>query len=443
MRLDPLTGKSLDAVRSSTAAINVYEGSVRSGKTIGSLLAWIDFVLQAPPGDLVMVGKTERTLKRNIVGPLRKILGPDRCRHVAGEGELYICGRLIYLVGAANEEAVGKIQGMGLIGAYVDETALLPESFWLMLLTRMSEPGARVFATSNPDSPMHWLMRDFLSKARLWIQHDGTTIRADPDDDSVIDLHRFSFNLDDNPALPADYVTGLKRMFTGLWYKRFIQGLWVIADGVIWDTWNETRHVTDRPPDGVDMRDYIVAIDYGTAGVFAALLLGRGSDDRIWILDEWRWDARAQRRQLTDVEYSQRLRNWLDELDPNTNALPSIYPGARTPSHIHVDPSASSFIAQLHRDRWSHVRLADNAVADGIRNVSSLLAADRIVALEQCEGLRREIPGYMWDPKAQKLGVDKPVKADDHSCDALRYGIQGARRWWRHWLADVTLDDAA
>lgn len=436
MNVHPLEGKALRSVQLATADLNVWEGSVRSGKSVASLLSWIDFVLHAPPGELLMVGKTERTLKRNIINPLRKILGPDRCRFVAGEGELHICGRLVLVVGANNEEAVGKIQGMSLVGAYVDEAALVPESFWAMLVTRLSEPGARLFATSNPDNPTHWLMRDYLSRARLWLDHDGVLHRFD--DPDRIDLHRFSFNLDDNPSLPAKYVAGLKRMFSGLWFKRYIQGLWVIADGVIWDSWDEQRHVvTDRP----QMIDHVLAVDYGTAGVFAALLLGRGADDRIYVCAEWRWDAKGRRRQLTDVEYSRALRDWLDELDPNVNAIESELPGARDPSFVFVDPSATSFITQLHRDGWARVRTADNAVADGIRSVASLLTAGRLLVHASCTGLREEIPGYVWDPKAAERGEDRPVKANDHSCDALRYGVMGCRRWWRHWLAEDTADE--
>lgn len=431
MSVQPLSGKGLRSTQLATAPLNIWEGSVRSTKTVASMHSWIDFVLHAPPGELLMVGKTERTLKRNIIQPLRKMLGPQRCKWVAGEGELWICGRLIYVVGANNEGSAGKIQGMSLVGAYVDEAALVPESFWLMLLTRLSEPGARLFATSNPDSPEHWLMRDFLSRASLHLDHDGTEHRFDADD--RLDLHRFSFNLDDNPHLPAAYVAGLRAMFSGLWFKRYILGLWVIADGVIWDMWDEQAHVTDVLP---TMRDYILAIDYGTAGVFAALLLGRGADDRIYVCAEWRWEAKTERRQLTDVEYSRRLRAWLDDLDPATNAIKSTLPGARTPSFVAVDPSASSFIAQLHADGWIHVRGADNAVADGLRTVGSLMAIDRIRVHSSCTGLRREIPGYMWDPKSQKIGEDRPIKADDHSCDAFRYGVRQGRRWWRHWLVE-------
>lgn len=439
MNVTPLEGKSKRSVQLAIADINIWEGSVRSGKTVGSMLAWIDYVLHAPDGDLLMVGKTERTLKRNIIEPIKAMLGPRRCRYVAGEGELWICGRRIYLVGANNAEAVGKIQGMTLAGAYVDEAALIPESFWKMLLTRLSVEGARLFGTSNPDNPTHWLMRDFLTRARLWIDHDGT--ERINDQPNALDLHRFSFNLDDNKTLPAKYVANLKAMFSGLWYKRFILGLWVIADGVIWDMWDETRHVIDDVPPIVE---WALCVDYGTAGVFAAHLLGRADErrtadgvtepERLIVAAEWRWEAKTERRQMTDTEYSAALRTWLADLETDETGD---YAGCSNLTRIDVDPSATSFINQLHRDGWTRIHGADNAVADGIRTVASLLSMGRMFIHRSCVGLRQEIPGYVWDEKAAKLGDDKPVKANDHSCDATRYGVMGARRWWRHWLADA------
>src|SRR5690606_26825491 len=150
------------SVALATARTNVWEGSVRSGKTIASLLAWLLYVRQGPAGNLAMIGKTERTLKRNVIDVLVEMLGERRCRHNRGEGELNLLGRRIYLAGANDARSEDKIRGLTLAGAYVDEASLVPEAFWSMLLTRLSVEGARLFATSNPDNPHHWLMRSYL-----------------------------------------------------------------------------------------------------------------------------------------------------------------------------------------------------------------------------------------------------------------------------------------
>lgn len=422
--LDPLVGKQRRSVELAEARINIWEGSVRSSKTVCSLIAWLLFVRLGPAGNLAMIGKTERTLKRNVIDPLVEWLGPKRCRYVAGAGELWLLGRRIYVAGANNETAIGKIQGLTLVGAYVDEAALMPEGMWSMLLTRLSLPGARLFATTNPDSPVHWLLRDYLSRARLWLKMDGSVDPRCDHPSGPLDLVRLSFKVRDNPSLPPEYVAALEAEFSGLWYLRYIEGRWVLAEGVIWSMYDEKTHVVAHLP---EFREYLVAVDYGTAGVLAAGLLGLGVDDRIYLISEWRWDAKVEQKQLTDAQYSAELRRWLD-------AQAEVHPGANRPFRIEVDPSAASFIIQLRTDGWSPVTGAYNDVADGLRRVASLLGGDRLRIHASCTGLRGEVPGYVWDPKAlERDGKEQPVKANDHSCDMLRYGVMGAWSWWRYW----------
>jgi PBSX family phage terminase large subunit len=392
-----------------------------------------------------MVGKTERTLKRNIIDPLVDWLGERRCKYVQGNGELWLLGRRIYVAGANDERSMDKIRGLTLAGAYVDEISVIPESFWSMLLTRLSIEGAQLFGTTNPDNPNHWLMRDYLKKARLWLRHDGHVVRHE-DDGRRLDLHRFSFRLRDNPSLPAAYIRSLELEFAGLWRLRFVEGLWVLAEGAIFDMFDEDLHVVDDLPRDaggrVVMDEWIIAIDYGTTNPFVALLIGVGRDsddvERIWVAREWRWDSHEQHQQKTDAEYSTALRAWLDHLQETE--LPGL-----DVAGVYVDPSAASFIAQLWRDHWQGVHGADNAVLDGIRSVSSLYGADRLRIHRSCSTGHRslggsdnnlvgETTGYVWDPKAAEKGEEKPLKVDDHGPDAKRYGIMAARVWWRHWM---------
>jgi PBSX family phage terminase large subunit len=423
MEITPLVGKQQDSVTRATARINVWDGSVRSSKTISSLIRWLMYVRTGPAGNLAMVGKTERTLKRNVIDPLTEMLGVRRCRHVQGEGELWLLGRRIYLAGANDERAQEKIRGLTLAGAYVDEISIIPESFWAMLLTRLSIDGAQLFGTTNPDSPNHWLLKNYLAKASLWIDWAGKEHRFTGP--GRIDLHRFSFKLADNPNLSRSYIQALSKEFTGLWYLRFIEGRWVLAEGAIFDMFDPTvggPHVVTRLPKIVS---WTLGIDYGTTNPFVALLVGIGDDDRMYVAREWRWDSTERRRQLTDAEYSTALREWLT--NPRTKQLLPL-------DRIFIDPSAASFHAQMWRDGWDGVSKADNAVEDGIRSVSSLLAADRLKIHESCVGLIDEMTGYVWDPKASEKGEDRPLKIRDHAPDALRYDTMGLRLVWRDWL---------
>lgn len=440
--MGPLQGKARRAYLLAQAPINCWEGSVRSSKTVGSLIRWVEFVRNAPAGPLLLVGKTERTARRNVINPLIDMLGSRRARYNVGTGEMVLCGRTIYVVGANDERAQDKIRGLTLAGAYVDEISTLPESFFQMLTTRFSVDGAQLFGTTNPEGPRHWLKLNWLDRACLWLKGDGTLVTrpipAEPDGDpnGPIRLHRFSFRLTDNPYLPAGYLDTVLRQYTGLWRRRFIDGEWVAADGVIYDAFDPDRHVVDTLP---PILKWIgVGIDYGTSAPFAALLLGAGADNRLYVCSEYRYDSSVTRRAKTDAEYSAEVSAWLDTIAV-PGADPPVY-GVR-PQWTCVDPSALSFVTQLYRDGRLTPTAADNAVIDGIRQVGSLLATDRLRIHSSCRGLLEEIPGYVWDPKATKEGHDKPLKQADHSCDAFRYVIKTTEASWRPIIARPIRDD--
>lgn len=398
-----LSEKQEISIARSTAWLNVWDGSVRSGKTIASLLRWLMYVENAPPGgELVVVGKTFDTVARNVFGPLTdpSLFGEAAklVSYTRGASVAWILGKEIEVITANDAKAEGRLRGLTGAGAYVDEMTLIPKEFFKRLVDRMSVPGALIFGTTNPDNPGHWLRKEWLNKA------DELGIRS------------WHFVMDDNPSLTEDYKSRMKRAFTGLWYRRYILGHWVMSEGAIYESFDSKVHVVDELP--TITRWLCDAIDYGTVNPFADLLIGIGADQRIYIASEYRHDSRAARRQMTDAEYSAGRRKWL-------NAY-----GVQPPWTV-VDPSAASFIEQLHRDKVSGVTQADNTVLDGIRTIASLLAADRLRIHRSCAGLIDELPGYSWDDEAAEKGEDKPIKVDDHSCDALRYGLRTTEALWR------------
>ncbi len=360
-------------------------------------------VADAPPSGLVVVvGRSLQTIERNVFEPLQDpvLFGPAaaQIRHTRGATTATVLGRTVHLIGAADARAEGRLRGLTASLAYVDEATLLPEGFWTQLLARLSVPGARLFATTNPDSPRHWLKTGYLDRA-----HE-------------LDLATWHFKLADNPSLTDAYVNALAVEYVGLWRKRMIDGAWVVAEGAVYDMWDEERHVVDTLP---AMRRHWVGIDYGTTNPFAALLLGQGTDDRLYVVAEWRHDSRAAHRQMTDAQYATAVRTWLDNLDV-------------TPAWTFVDPSAASFITQLWADGHPNIARAHNEVLDGIRTTATALDSGLLYVHRSCTGLLDEIPGYAWDPDASDKGEDKPLKQDDHSVDALRYVLHSTRHEWPH-----------
>jgi len=399
VRWAPLSETGLRSIRESTARLNIWEGAVRSSKTVCSLIRWVEYVATAPPGPLLMAGKTERTLKRNLLGPLLEMVGPKRFRLVSGAGELHLLGRMIYLAGANDERAEQKIRGLTLAGAYGDELSLWPESFFRMLLSRLSIEGAAFFGTTNPDSPYHWLKREFLDRS------------------AELDLRSWHFRLSDNLSLSPAYIQALQAEYTGLWRKRYVEGLWVAAEGAVFDMFDEEAHVTAECPAA---GRWFCGIDYGTTNPFHAVLVCAG-DGRMHVAHEWRYDSTTRGRSKTDAEYARDIKGWLDRLGIQ-------------PEFVFIDPSAASFIEAARREQISGVWAADNAVLDGIRRMARLFSARRLTISPDCQELLREVAGYAWDPRAQERGEDRPLKQADHGCDALRYVINGTINVWGRYL---------
>lgn len=412
-----LSVKQRDSILDATCRINVWEGAIRSGKTIGSIVAWLMFIRTGPPGPLAMIGKTRDTVYRNVIDVMAELL-PGAVVYTRGAPTIRVLGRLVHVMGANDARSEGRLRGLTLAGAYVDEITLVAREFFAQLLGRMSVPGARLFGTTNPDAPTHWLMKDFLAKEKLEL-----------DDPERPDLVSFHFRLEDNPSLEDDYVRKLKSELTGLWYKRFIDGLWVAAEGAIYDCLDDAVHA--RPaPDRARWQAAWIGLDYGTSNPTHAVLIVLAADDdgtpRLWVVAEWQHDGRKN-GQLTNAQISARLARWAE---PYLAGL-----GAPT---VALDPSAAGLRVQMRADGWPGLKSADNRVEDGLRAVASLFGGARLlVDTTACPVLWEQLQGYVWDPKALDRGVEQPLKQDDHGCDALRYGVMQARRVWRAWLPDL------
>lgn len=401
----PLSPKQVDSIMEAQAFQNLWEGSVRSGKTIASLIRWLAFVADRPEsGELVMVGRTRDSLARNVFGPLTdpSIFGTlaHDISYTSGAPTATVLGRTVHALGANDAQAEPKVRGLTCAGAYVDELTTLPRTFYDQLNARCSIEGSKIFGTTNPDNPNHWARKEYLQRPREQR------------------LRSWHFVMDDNPGLTDAYKARQKAAHRGLFYKRNVLGLWVMAEGAIYDMFDEQRHVVDTLP---EMRHYWLGVDYGTVNPFSAVLLGLGVDDRLYVCAEYRHDSRQAQRQMTDAQYSTAVRAWLDDL-------------GIVPEWTFIDPSAASFMRQMWTDGHPGLRKGKNEVSDGIRSVASALAAGLLYVHESCVGLLDELPGYVWDEKAAELGEDKPVKENDHSCDALRYAVHSTARYWRHLL---------
>ena len=227
--------------------INILEGSVRSGKTWISLVLWAFWVATMPAsGAYLMVSKTLTSLRRNCLDLLQELVGKSSFSYSLSKKEGRLFGRLVYLEGVNDARAESKIRGMTLAGAYCDEVTLFTEEFFTMLLSRLSDDGAKLIGTTNPDNPHHWLMAKYLTRQ------------------DELSLMSMKFTIEDNTFLKQEYVDALKKEYTGVYYDRFILGLWKAAEGVIYDLFAngpEQFIVDDYDPSNIAFAS--IGVDFG------------------------------------------------------------------------------------------------------------------------------------------------------------------------------------
>ncbi|MDR3091422.1 MAG: PBSX family phage terminase large subunit [Clostridiales bacterium] len=394
--------------------LNILDGSVSSGKTVISALAWVMLLGGAPPeGNFLMTGKTLGTLKRNVLTPLEAMFGEKRVSCSLAAKEAKILGRRVFLEGAADARAESKIRGMTLSAAYCDEITLFPRDFFVMLLSRLRAPGALLIGTTNPAGPNHWLMTDYIAR------------------EGELSLRRFSFRLDDNTFLPPEYVENLKKEYSGAFYERFIEGKWALADGLVYSAFRPGFVVKKSEIPRVSR--WWVGVDYGQSNATAFLLAGLGSDGRLYLASEYYHSNRSETKApKSPAAYAKDFVAWVKGFFARR--------GERVPEELPIfyDPAALGFKTQLAEAGVRGLKKADNDVLKGIQVVSAMYDRDLIRVCSDCVNFLKELHSYSWDAKAAAAGRDAPVKTEDHAQDAFRYLVMGGRA---HWKGGLTAGD--
>ncbi|MEN2360134.1 PBSX family phage terminase large subunit [Levilactobacillus brevis] len=370
----------------------ICDGSVRAGKT---LIMSMSYVLWSMTNyneeQFGIAGKTIGSLRRNVIRPLMRMLRGRgyEVKDKRADNLLVISHNGVtnyyYLFGGKDEGSQDLVQGITVAGFFFDEVALMPESFVNQATARASVDGAKFWFNCNPAGPYHWFKLEWLDQL---------------DQHKAIHIH---FTMKDNPSLSPETIDRYERMYTGVFYQRFILGQWVLSDGIIYDNFNKDKMVVKNPQGTA--RKYAVSIDYGTLNPTVFLMWGLYGDT--WHLTKmYYYDGRHKHKQKTDEEYSAELDKFEDGLNPVEI----------------IDPSAASFIT-LRRRGGHHVIKADNDVLDGIRKTGMAMNTGKIVFAPELADLFKEFASYVWDEKAAEHGEDKPVKQHDHAMDAMRYFV--------------------
>ncbi|MEE6134632.1 PBSX family phage terminase large subunit [Priestia sp. GS2] len=372
----------------------ICDGSIRAGKTVSMALSYVMWAMESfDDMNFGMAGKTIGSLRRNVITPLKKMLKSRRykVRDHRSDNMLAVTKNGVtnyfYIFGGKDEASQDLIQGITLAGMFFDEVALMPESFVNQATGRCSVDGSKYWFNCNPAGPYHWFKTNWIDKKK---------------EKNLLHVH---FTMNDNLSLSESIKQRYYNMYSGVFYKRYILGLWVLAEGVVYDMFDKDKHTVE--PLNRAYTKYYVSCDYGTQNPTTFGLWG--SYNGIWYkVKEYHYDGRKSSKQKTDQEYLDDLKEFIGEI--------------RGIKGIIVDPSAASFIALLKKNNMKVIK-AKNDVLDGIRNVANALVNNLVKYNNTCVETFREFASYVWDEKAANRGEDIVVKQNDHHLDGDRYFI--------------------
>ena len=368
----------------------VCDGAVRSGKTLAMGLSFFLWAMTCFDGKRFGVcGKTITSLHRNVLSeilPRIKALG-GTWKEKRSENLVTVTFKghrnQFYIFGGRDESSASLIQGVTFAGILMDEVALMPRSFVDQACARCSVEGSRLWFNCNPAGPSHWFYK-------AWIQ--------EADQRNCLRLH---FTMEDNPSLTEQIRQRYQRLYTGVFYRRFILGQWAQAEGRVYDFFGPDMV---KPVPLGEYEKWYVSCDYGTVNPTSMGLWGLLNG--VWYrVREFYFNSREAMRQMTDEEYAAALSDLV---------------GHRKLTAVVADPSAASFIETLRRKGYRVIK-ADNDVLSGIRLTSDCLKDGRIVICEGCNDCIREMDEYVWD-----LGSgakDRVKKENDHAMDDMRYFV--------------------
>ena len=342
--------------------------------------------------NFAICGRTIEALRRNVIVHIPTWLeGMFEVTERRSENKMVVTignrSNTYYLFGGRDESSYTLIQGITLAGVLFDEVALMPRSFVEQAMARCSVSGSKFWFNCNPESPGHWFYKEWIRKAA---------------ERNMLYLH---FTMDDNLSLDEKIKARYEGMYSGVFYDRYIRGLWTVAEGLIYTMFNKDYHVVPSVPR--DYEEYLISCDYGTLNPTSAGLWGL-CEGKWYRVREYYYDGRKERYQRTDEEHYAAIEELAGDLSVRK---------------IIVDPSAASFIEVIRRHDRFMVEQASNRVLDGIRDVATRLNACDIFFCDCCTDCIREFGLYRWDEKAAE---DRPLKTDDHAMDDMRYFVRAA-----------------
>jgi PBSX family phage terminase large subunit len=396
-----LSEKQKKFLKDDLCRINLLYGSVRSGKTWISLLKWAIWVgQQASDKQFLMVGKTITTLKRNCLVLLEELIG-DNITYSISQKKAVIFGRTVWLEGANDERSESKIRGMTLMGVYIDELTQIPQDFYLMALSRLSEKGAVFLATTNPDHPKHYVKMEII-------------------DNDLLDKQVIKFLIDDNIFLDETYKENLKKEYSGVFYQRFILGEFVRAEGIIFPEFanDPSRWMIKREDVPKKFRSVCVGLDIGGNGsAYAMTATGEGLDKVQYKLKAKKWQA-----QDLDIKHIEKfVKEFCEDVENKYNVV------IERINSDHID----AIINTLNNNTKYKVGKAYKPpLEDRVVYYSKFFGLDKVKFVkDECDDLIEELQNLVFDDNS-----DRMIPLDDGSMqiDTWDSNIYSESSYWNY-----------
>lgn len=397
---------------------NILQGVTASGKSFIANIKWYTHIVGVPNNSiLIQSGNTADTLYDNVTSKLLEIdqgIGWLEYKTVEGRKRIVVkpTGSQVVCVGADDERAQDRVRGKSVWGWYGDEITKQPKSFveQCSALCRAEYGGklrtTPILWTLNPDSPLHYIKKQYIDRSE------------------ELDANNWVFGFRDNPLVDDVFIAKLKTRFTGMFAKRMIDGLWVLAEGVVYDNFIPSEHIIKTYPEK-QIVEWTIGYDWGFIHPLVLLLIGTDSEGIDYVVDEL-----YCKNQLIDEGLKAKVasRGWLE----------------RNISTIYGSPERPEFIYQIQELFGISTVPADNEVLEGIHEVQKKLnkRADGkcgLYFLEHCPNIINEMQAYSWKPSTGLVFKDEPIKVNDDGVDALRYNIYSRRNAFGNMFADVKM----
>lgn len=390
----------------------IADGSIRSGKTIACIIGFLTWSQEMFEGEsFILAGKTMGALKKNVVRPMLQILEAWGWSYTyirsGTDARIEIGSNVYYLYGANTEAAQDALQGLTAAGAYLDEAALFPRSFIDQAIGRCSVDGWKVWMNCNPEGPHAYIKEEFIDKA--------TEKR----------VYRLHFVMDDNLTLSVDRKEAYRIAWSpgSVFYKRFILGLWVAADGLIYQQFadNVKQYLVD--PKWMEENEIIYAtigVDFGgTKSAHSFTLTGftRGYK-QVVVLDEYYCKKRINPKQLQEdfIDFVRRAQSKY-----------KVY-------EAYCDSAEQTLIAGLEmacvqaRVGIEIKNAIKGSINDRIAFYNSLIAQNRWKVMKHCKHIIEAFENACYDDKKKNMDIrldDGLMNVD--SLDSTEYSTESVQ----------------